>query len=213
MRPARPDGELNYPGARSNAARASAKVGSGFEYQLACWGEAQLCAAMLMSPERDQREQASKAGVCGDRQIGPSALGLDAEVATNFGEGDLHTSGERTSPGCRGVGRQIGAQKGLRTELLLAVPHQHVADQDAPARTRPDAVPVATSTWRGAAVPARNLQAMPARLRIRHPLLQGGQTAPDKTGPAGPGPARRGRLVQAGIQAQPSDHTEPGPQR
>ncbi len=45
---------------------------------------------MLMRPERDEGEQAEQGrGGAGDGLIGPLALGLDAEVATDLGEGDL----------------------------------------------------------------------------------------------------------------------------
>src|SRR5690349_4536233 len=45
---------------------------------------------MLMRPERDEGEQAEQGGGgAGDGLIGPLALGLDAEVATDLGEGDF----------------------------------------------------------------------------------------------------------------------------
>ena len=45
---------------------------------------------MLMSPERDEGEQAEQGGGgAGDGLIGALALGLDAEMATDLGEGNL----------------------------------------------------------------------------------------------------------------------------
>src|SRR3954451_20714457 len=120
---------------------------------------------MLISPERDEGEQAEQGGGgAGDGLIGPLALGLDAEVATDLGEGDLHApAADEPAQDIERIGGEIGAQEGLRTELILAVTHQHVADRDVMAGMRPDGgtaddLDLALC----AAIPACNLQAMPA---------------------------------------------------
>ena len=85
---------------------------------------------MLLSPERDEREQAEQGGCgAGNSLIGPLALGLDAEMAADLGEGDLDApaTNEPAQDVAR-IGREIGAQEGLRAELILAVAYQHVAD-------------------------------------------------------------------------------------
>ena len=84
---------------------------------------------MLMSPERDEGEQAEQGGGgAGDGLIGPLALGFDAEVATDLGEGDLHApAANEPAQDIEWICREIGAQKGLWAELILAVAHQHRA--------------------------------------------------------------------------------------
>src|SRR3954470_3279630 len=95
---------------------------------------------MLMSPECDEGEQAEQSGGgAGDGPIGPLALGFDAEVATDLGKGDLGApAANEPAQDIEWIGREIGAQEGLRAELIFAVAHQHVADRDTMARMRPD---------------------------------------------------------------------------
>src|SRR5215204_503501 len=95
---------------------------------------------MLMSPERDEGEQAEQGGGgASNGLIGPLALGLDAEVATDFGEGNLGAPAtNKPAQDVERIGREIGAQEGLRAGLILAVAHQHVADRDVFAGMRPD---------------------------------------------------------------------------
>src|SRR5215208_220788 len=95
---------------------------------------------MLMSPERDEGEQAEQGGGgAGDGLIGPLALGFDAEMATDLGEGDLGApAANKPAQDVERIGREVGAQKRLRAELILAVAHQHVADRDVMAGMRPD---------------------------------------------------------------------------
>src|SRR4051794_35072276 len=169
---------------------------------------------MLMSPERDEGEQAEQGGGgAGDGLIGPLALGLDAEVAADLGEGDLHApAANEPAQDVERIGCEIGAQEGLRAELILAIAHQHVADRDVVAGMRPnggaaDDLDLALC----AAIPACNLQAVPSCAAIRQLLRQARQAAPDDARTADPRPALGRRLEQAGIQAQPSDDTEPVP--
>src|SRR5215218_9827771 len=62
-----------------------------------------------------------------------------------------------------------------------------------------------------AAIPACNLQAVPACAAVRQLLRQARQAAPEAARAADPRPALWRRLEQAGVQAQPSDDTEPVP--
>src|SRR3954447_24703617 len=163
---------------------------------------------MLMSPERDEGEQAEQGGGgSGDGLIGPLALGLDAEVATDLGEGDLGTPATRKpAQDIEWIGREIGAQEGLRAELVLAVAHQHVADRDVVAGMRPDGGAADDLDLAlGAAIPARDLQAVPAYVRARQLLQQVRQAATEDARTADPRPVLgRRRLEQAGVQAQAS---------
>src|SRR3954452_10826615 len=130
---------------------------------------------MLMSPECDEREQAEQSGGgAGDGPIGPLALGFDAEMATDLGEGDLGApAASKPAQDIERIGGEISAQEGLRAELILAVAHQHVADRDVMAGMRPeggaaDDLDLALC----AAIPACNLQAMPACAAARQLLRQ-----------------------------------------
>src|SRR5690349_4536236 len=60
----------------------------------------------------------------------------------------------------------------------------------------------------GAAIPARDLQAVPACVTARQLLRQVRQAATEEARPADPRLARRWRLEQAGVQAQASDDAE-----
>src|SRR3954447_22772170 len=105
---------------------------------------------MLMRPERDKGEQAEQGGgSAGDGLIGPLALCLDAEVAPDLGKGDLGApAASKPAQDIERIGGEIGAQEGLRAELILAVAHQHIADRDVMARGRPDGGALTISTWR-----------------------------------------------------------------
>src|SRR3954469_17855794 len=120
---------------------------------------------MLMSPECDEREQAEQSGGgAGDGPIGPLALGFDAEVATDLGEGDLGApAASKPAQDIEWIGGEIGAQEGLRAELILAVAHQHVADRDVVAGMRPDGGTADDlNLVLCAAIPACDPQAVPA---------------------------------------------------
>src|SRR4051794_28298041 len=70
---------------------------------------------MLLSPEREEGEQAEQGGGgAGDGLIGPLALGLDAEMAADLGEGNLDApaTNEPAQDVAR-IGREIGAQEGV----------------------------------------------------------------------------------------------------
>src|SRR5690349_14664323 len=170
---------------------------------------------MLMSPERDEGEQAEQGGGgAGDGLIGPLALGLDAEVATDLGEGDFGApAASKPAQDIERIGRGIGAQEGLRAELILAVAHQHVADWDVVAGMRPDGGAADDLDLAlGATIPACDLQAVPACVTARQLLRQARQAATEDARPADPRPVLgRWRLKQAGVQAQASDNAEPVP--
>src|SRR5215210_2640025 len=169
---------------------------------------------MLISPERDKGEQAEQGGGgASDSLIGPLALGFDAEVATDLGEGDLHApAANEPAQDIERIGCEIGAQEGLRAKLILAVAHQHIADRDVMAGMRPDGGAADNlDLARGAAIPACNLQALPACAAARQLLRQVRQTATNDARTADPRSVLGRRLEQAGIQAQPSDDTEPVP--
>src|SRR5690242_21824773 len=116
---------------------------------------------MLLSPKGEKGEQAEQGGGGSrDGLIGPLALGLDAEMATDLGEGDLGApAASKPAQDIERIGGEIGAQEGLRAELALAVAHQHVADRDVVAGMRPDGG-AADDLDRalGAAIPACNPQ-------------------------------------------------------
>src|ERR1044071_8602150 len=184
---------------------------------------------MLRDPEGDEREQAEQGGGgAGDGLIGPLALGLDAEMATDLGEGDLgapaaskpaqiHSifcagllaEGDLGAPAASKPAQniewicgEIGAQEGLRAELILAVAHQHVADWDVVAGMRPDGgaaddLDLALC----AAIPAWNLHSAPACVVARQLLRPGRAAATDDARPADPRPVLGRRFEQAGIQA------------
>src|SRR3954471_7837497 len=169
---------------------------------------------MLMSPERDEGEQAEQGGGgAGDSLIGPLALGFDAEVATDLGEGDLDApAADEPAQDIERIGGEIGAQECLRAELILAVAHQHVADWDVVAGMRPDGgaaddLDLALC----AAISACDLQAVPVCVASRQLLRQVRQAAPDDARTADPRPALGRRLEQTGVQAQPGDDTKPVP--
>src|SRR5215217_6751445 len=169
---------------------------------------------MLISPERDEGEQAEQGGGgAGDSLIGPLALGFGTEMATNLGEGHLGApAANKPAQDIARIGREIGAQEGLWAELILAVAHQHIADRDVVAGMRPDGGTADDLDLAlGAAIPACNLQAVPACATARQLLRQARQTATDDARPADPRSARRWRLEQAGVQAQPGDDTKPVP--
>ena len=130
---------------------------------------------MLISPERDEGEQAEQGGGgAGDSLIGPLTLGLDAEVATDLGEGDLHApAASKPAQDIEGICREIGAQEGLRAELILAIAHQHVADRDVVSGMRPDgAAADDLDLALCAAIPACDLQTVPACAAARQLLRQ-----------------------------------------
>src|SRR3712207_499368 len=130
---------------------------------------------MLMRPERDEGEQAEQGGGgARDGLIGPLALGFDAEVATDLGEGDLGApAANKPAQDIEWIGREIGAQEGLRAELIFAVAHQHVADRDMMAGMRPDSSAANDLDLAlCAAIPACNLQAVPTRAAARQLLRQ-----------------------------------------
>src|ERR1044071_883282 len=159
---------------------------------------------MLRDPEGDEREQAEQGGGgAGDGLIGPLALGLDAEMATDLGEGDLGApAASKPAQNIEWICGEIGAQEGLRAELILAVAHQHVADWDVVAGMRPDGgaaddLDLALC----AAIPACNLHAAPAYVVARQLLRQVRQAATEDARPADPRPVLGRRFEQAGIQA------------
>src|SRR4051794_34587502 len=130
---------------------------------------------MLISPERDEGEQAEQGGGgAGDSLIGPLALGFDAEVATDLGEGNLHApAASKPAQDIERIGREIGAQEGLRAELILAIAHQHVADRDVVSGMRLDgAAADDLDLALCAAIPACDLQAVPACDAARQLLRQ-----------------------------------------
>src|SRR3954449_5096519 len=146
---------------------------------------------MLMSPERDEGEQAEQGGGgAGDGLIGPLTLGLDAEVAADLGEGDLHApAANEPAQDIKRIGCEIGAQEGLRAELILAIAHQHVADRDVVAWMRPnggaaDDLNLALC----AAIPACDLQAVPPCVTARQLLRQVRQAATEDARTADPRP-------------------------
>src|SRR3954451_17006540 len=144
---------------------------------------------MLMSPERDEGEQAEQGrGGASDSLIGPLALGLDAEVAADLGEGDLHApAANEPAQDIEWIGGEIGAQEGLRAELILAVAHQHVADRNVVAGMRPDGRAADDLDLRlCAAIPACNLQTTPARAAARQLLRQARQAATEDARTADP---------------------------
>src|SRR4051812_50167265 len=91
---------------------------------------------MLMRPERDEGEQAEQGGGgASDSLIGPLALSLDAEMATDLGEGDLGApAASKPAQDIERIGGEISAQEGPRGGLILAVAHPHVADRGGRAR-------------------------------------------------------------------------------
>ena len=84
-----------------------------------------------VGPERDQREQAEQGwGGAQDREIGPLALGLDTEVATNLGQSDLNSPApDEPAQDLCGFGIEVSAQESLRLLATLGVPYQDPADQ------------------------------------------------------------------------------------
>ena len=67
-----------------------------------------------VGPEGDQGEQAEQGrGGAQDRKIGPLPLGLDAEVAANFGQSDLNPPpADDPAQDLCGFGIEVGAQEG-----------------------------------------------------------------------------------------------------
>src|SRR5690242_14939649 len=146
---------------------------------------------MLIDPERDEGEQAEQGrGGARDGLIGPLPLGLDAEMATDLGEGDLGgPAADEPAQDIERIGGEIGAQEGLRAELIPAVAHQHVADRDVVAGMRPDSGAADDLDLAlGAAIPACNLQAVPARIAARQLLRQARQAATEEARTADPRP-------------------------
>src|SRR4051795_10680504 len=146
---------------------------------------------MLLSPERDEGEQAEQGGGgARDGLIGPLALGLDAEMATDLGEGDLGApAASKPAQDIEWIGGEIGAQERLRAELALAVAHQHVADRDVMAGMRPDSGAADNLDLAlGAAIPACNLQAVPSCVTARQLLRQVRQAAAEEARTADPRP-------------------------
>ena len=74
---------------------------------------------MLMSPERDEGEQAEQGeGGARDGLIGPLTLSFDAEMATDLGEGDLGApAANKPAQDIERIGCEIGTQERLRAEL------------------------------------------------------------------------------------------------
>src|SRR3954451_2128490 len=125
---------------------------------------------MLIGPERDEGEQAEQGGGgASDGLIGPLALGFDAEVAADLGEGDLGApAASKPAQDIEWIGGEIGAQEGLRAELALAVAHQHVADRNVVAGMRPDGGAADDLNLAlCAAIPACDLQAVPPCVTAR----------------------------------------------
>src|SRR4029078_10327381 len=169
---------------------------------------------MMMCPERDEGEQAQQGGGgAGDGLIGPLALGLDAEVSAYLGEGNLGAPAtNEPAQDVERIGREVGAQKRLRAELILAVAHQHIADRGVMAGMRPDGVAADDLDLAlCAAIPACNLQALPACATARQLLRQAREETPHNARATEPPLTLGRRLEQAGVQAQASDDTEPVP--
>src|SRR6266566_7172364 len=84
-----------------------------------------------MRPEGDYGEQAEQ-NRCSSNDcfIGPLALGFDAEMSSNFLEGDfdLPTANEPSEDVAR-IGVEVSCQEGLRLELAGWVTHQEPADR------------------------------------------------------------------------------------
>ncbi len=130
---------------------------------------------VIVRPERDQGKQAEQ-GRCGtlDGQFRPLPLCLDAEMTTDLGEGDLdRPAPDEPAENVERIGREIGAQEGLRFEFAERIAHQDVADGNTTARMvsqssagnnlhHPFAV----------AVPSRHQQRAPTCLRVGEALLQ-----------------------------------------
>src|SRR4051794_41819078 len=95
---------------------------------------------MLMRPERDEGEQAEQGGGgASDSLIGPLALGLDAEMATDLGEGDLGApAASKPAQDIERIGGGIGAQESPPAGRTLARAHPHRADRDATAGAPPE---------------------------------------------------------------------------
>src|SRR3954447_3895582 len=108
------------------------------------------------------------------------------------------------------VGIQVGAQEGLRFLFAARVAHQHPADQHARAGVMPKRRAGGdVQALLGAAIPAVEADPMPARGRVRQPLLQAWLPSPfDPWPPTRTGPAGRGWRVEAGIKAQPGDQAQ-----
>lgn len=72
-----------------------------------------------MRPHRDEREQAKRGGRCsGNRRIRPLALGLDAGVAPDFGEGDLNgPTTDKLAEDVDWIGFEIGTEECLRPQF------------------------------------------------------------------------------------------------
>jgi len=130
---------------------------------------------MLIGPERDEGEQAEQSGGgARDGPIGPLALGFDTEVARDLGEGDLGApAASKPAQDIERISGEIGAQEGLRAKFILAVTYQHITDRDVVTGMRPDGGAADDLDLAlGAAIPACDLQAVPACAAARQLLRQ-----------------------------------------
>ena len=82
----------------------------------------------MLGPKGDQGEQPEQ-GWRGPSysRIGPLALGFDAEVSANFGEGHFRRpAANEPAKDVERVGIEVGAQERLRTEFAFDIADQHV---------------------------------------------------------------------------------------
>ena len=131
---------------------ASLKVQCAFGYQAAVAGSERRLGGEIVRPEGNEREQAEqRRGGAHDREVGPLALGFDAEMGTGFLEGDLELpAGDEPLEDIDRSGVEIGAEEGLRLRVRRA-DRGPAATEWAPGadpQWYQTAVPVAISTAR-----------------------------------------------------------------
>jgi len=134
---------------------------------------------MRVSQQSHQREEAqqSRCGA-GDSPIGPLALGLDAQVVSDFMKSDFELPAHHEPlQNLFWLFGQVSAQQSLRFELAFRIPDQNPTD----GQRRHTAVKPNRCTGRyfdfssSLAIPIRNDHFLPTSLNIFLDLLQSGQ--------------------------------------
>jgi hypothetical protein len=166
----------------------------------------------IVRPESDEREQAEqRRSGADDREVGPLALGFDAEMGTVFLEGDLERpAGDEPLEDIDRSGAKIGAEEGLRRELAARIADQQPADRHG---GKPlwyqTAVPVAISTRRLVRPYQRGtVWRCQMVLGVVQDLAERGQAlAVNRRSSAARAFGRRGG-IQTGVKPQPGDNAD-----
>ena len=177
-------------------------------------GECAVLIEELMRQEGDEREETQQERR-GARHgaITPLPLGLDAEMAPRFGEGDFHLPAlDKPAHDLRGRLTGIGARERDGIEVAVGIANEHPSDRHDRA---PGMIPHGSgrgvfNSAIGLAVPAADGGRRPRRRGIGQDRGQLWQPCPFLAGSSlRPAATRWGGRIQRGVQPEARDHRDP----